>query len=97
MLLYNYVIIIACDGHAGLGILSFLSLLLLLLHMNPLTGPGMLPLHVALLLHHPTGSALLINFLLSSDAGIFAAKHRLGMQVGAKMREDERATRTCSD
>ncbi len=32
----------------------------------------------------PTNNALLTNFLLSSDAGIFAANHRLSMQIGAK-------------
>ncbi len=35
--------------------------------------------------HPPTNNALLINFLLSSDEEIFVNKHRLGMQIGAKL------------
>ncbi len=33
---------------------------------------------------NPTNNALLINFLLSSDAEIFVSKHRLSIQIGAK-------------
>ncbi len=42
------------------------------------------PLQTATPSHNPTNNALLINFLLSSDAEIFVDKHRLSMQIGAE-------------
>ncbi len=44
---------------------------------------------------YPTNSTFLISFLLSSDAGIFVAKRRPSVRVGAKMRKNVCATRTC--
>ena len=44
----------------------------------------------------PTNNALLINFLLSSDAEIFVTKHRLSIQIGAKHAKNVHATCTCS-
>ncbi len=45
----------------------------------------------------PTNNALLINFLLSSDAEIFVTNHRLSTHVGAQTCENVHATCTCSD
>ncbi len=39
---------------------------------------------------YPTNNTPLINFRQSSDAEIFVTKHRLSMQVGAKMRKKNR-------
>ena len=45
----------------------------------------------------PTTNALLINFLLSSDAENLFNKHRLSMQIGAKRAKDVHAMSMYSD
>ena len=47
-------------------------------------GLGLGRAYVPVVLAVPTDDALLTNFRLSSDAGIFVAEHRLGMGVGAR-------------
>ena len=52
--------------------------------MNPI---GVLAKYV-----FPTNNAMLINFLLTSDAEVFVAKHRLSIQIVAKRAKNVYAT-----
>ncbi len=47
--------------------------------------------------YYPTNKALLIDFLLSSDAEIFVTKHRLSIQIGAQTCKNVYAMCACSD